>query len=733
MKRIISLILVVAMTALMLVGCGYSIADENPRDFASWSTSDIEAFVELLKNGLQIVDGDFTDDEEVRAGKVLDSIYSTLATNAKKGEQLKEGVIGAHDVLYYCYYVTAEINGVTEYFYTANMKSASPSNLQLGVSDAEGVNLGIGNLFKEGFDLTDKGYEAVTSGKAAAGDVAFVTYTYTYTAEDGAVESATVTNAIIIVSDETVEVEVEGAEGEEPKTETAPKNFASYLNGKDINTTLTKTEFEEEGKGKVSYSGIKINWVGKGNEAGSFTDVTYEEEKKVNNVNGTSIDLKDVELTYHVYPVYYYSVPEINATTIINDVLGKNIKEDTMISVIFGTEYAGIHVDHEGHDHADDDFTDEEKEKMEKLEALLALYVFVEKEEGKDDVEYDLGELCEKIADLQADYADTKTEYDSHKKDLDAAQTKVDDAQAKVDAAGESVTAEQTKALEDAKANYDKVKKSFDTVEEKFNKAKDARDAKVTLLLSKEITEKDEEGNDVTVTVDKKIDDGYRKYTYDNLRDKYNDDIKNKLASEVYYFIDKYVKVNSYPEEAVDLAYDQLMQNYQSDFYTGKADSTTTNYSKYEGDFDAFLIAAVTTDSKVTVKTYDEALAQMRVMAEGYVAPVLKIYLAAIVIDELIAAGTLAAPEFDEDEDKFDSILVTEEEFEAYAEELGEAYVEYYGENGIRYAQQFDRLMNYLLDSDEEDGVVTYKLIEKFTKDEEKSGSALDKEAAEEK
>ena len=52
MKRIISLILVVAMTALMLVGCGYSIADENPRDFASWSTSDIEAFVELLKNGL---------------------------------------------------------------------------------------------------------------------------------------------------------------------------------------------------------------------------------------------------------------------------------------------------------------------------------------------------------------------------------------------------------------------------------------------------------------------------------------------------------------------------------------------------------------------------------------------------------------------------------------------------------------------------------------------------------
>lgn len=710
MKRIISLILVVVMSVLTLASCGYSIADENISDYAT--LTDKDGLLELIKSGLQIVDGDFTDDESVRAGKVLDDLYNTLSTNAKKGEKLEIGIPGSHDVIYYCYYVTAEIETEvggekttkTHYFYVSDkMKSSSPSNVQIGMSDAEGVAKGIATLVAE-FDFENNVYEAVTTGTTETGNVAFVTYTYSYTAADGSIEKGNVTNEMIVVTDEFEET----VEGEQTKK--TPLTFAAYLNGKSIGSSLDKTEFEEAGKGKVSYSGIKINWVGKGDEIGTFTDVTFDVETKASDIMGNSYDLKDKELTYHVYPVYYNSVPELTAKVIIDEILGKNITEATLISVLFGEDYEGLHVDHDGHDHDEDDFTEEEKKNMEQLEKWLKEdYLF------KDgDKELTLSELCELIAELQSDVADVKSDVDSLKTDLDKAQDKVDDAQKKVDeaqkavdAAGPSATESQKKALETAKTSLtsaktalDKADKAYKDADKEYTDAKDERDAKVNILLDKEV-----EGEDGATKLETKIYDGYVDYRYRTLRDEYNTEVKKALATEVFYFVQKYVTVKSLPEKAVDLAYDQLIQNYQSDFYA----SDSKDYSKHNGDFKAYLVATVGTENKTTYKNYDEALAAVKVKAEEYVTAIVKIY---CVADAL-------------------NLTVTDEEYKDYKNEKRD-YVEYYGENDLRYAQQFDKLMNYFLESEEEDGKVTYKYITSFAKD-EKSGSALDKEEAEEK
>ena len=129
-KRIISLILVIVMASLTLISCGYSYAKDDMSQYASFET--IDAFKAALKE-LAIEDGDYTTDPETREKKVIDSIYSELASVAKNaGEKKYEGTVGAHDLFYYNYYCTAEIDGKTLTFFASSMKSDSPLNVQLG-------------------------------------------------------------------------------------------------------------------------------------------------------------------------------------------------------------------------------------------------------------------------------------------------------------------------------------------------------------------------------------------------------------------------------------------------------------------------------------------------------------------------------------------------------------------------------------------------------------------------
>lgn len=303
-KRIISLILVVALSVLALASCGYKYEKD---DMSKYATFDKAKFLEDLQK-IEIKDADFGTDEAKRLEKVEDKIFSNLASKADTDKKITTGVAGKYDVLYYCYYATAEIDGETHIFFASKMEELKPSNLQLGLSSLEGLNLKIAELVSgktlDGFiystttALTDnKDTADVDESLLKAGDVVYVTYS----------KKITSTDAEGKVSTETVAVSYERivlADG----TET----LATKLIGKAANgTTLPDTfEFGTEGN-KTEITGVKVNWIVKAeNEIGTIVDTTYTATKSEKDINGKSCELKDVALTYHIFPVYCVDVAD---------------------------------------------------------------------------------------------------------------------------------------------------------------------------------------------------------------------------------------------------------------------------------------------------------------------------------------------------------------------------------------------------------------------------------------
>lgn len=641
-KRIISLFLVAVMLVLSLVGCGYSIANDDLSAYATFSAEDKAALAAKLEK-IIIEDGSFTADEETRAKKVLETIYSKLASAADTTDKKTEGAFGTHDLVFYCHYVTAEFDSKTEYFYMTEMKVDNADKVQLGITDEDNKVANAVRTALTNFTITkDNAYTSETSGTASVGDVVFVTYTYSYveTAADGTEKEIkkTITNEMVVVTDNN-------------------DLFSGRLNGKSIGSTIEDFDLEEEGRGNVDYTGVKINWVAKGAELTSFKDITYDEDKNVKNLAGDTRNLKGVELTYHVYPAYFVSVDEFTALNVINVILGDSISKDQMVGILFGSDYVGL-----------DENDEEDKAKLDELKTLLLAYET--KDENGKTVTFE--ELLSNIADLQAELEAAEKDLADKDEELATKTASYDTAKKAVDDAGESATEEQktnlTKAENAKNLAEDEQKKSKET----YDKALLDRDAEVAKLMAFE-------------GMESKIVDGYRVSTYNSLQTSYNNEIKMNLAKEIYFFITEAVKVNGAPEKAIDEAYDHLIEKYESDFYTGDYDSTNkiTNYKQYNGSFKKFLIAKVTKDI-ATVTTYKDALAKIREKAEDYVEPIVRLYVVAK------AYG--------------DEVFVSDAEFEKYKEDPKNSfsyYEYYYGENNVRYANQLDELLNYFLESEE--------------------------------
>ena len=655
------MILVAIMVVLSLVSCGYSIASENMSDYATLSAEDKAAFEAALKN-LVIEDGDYTANPETRAKKLTDTIYAALASVADTTNKKTEGTPSGHDLVYYCYYCTAEFDGQVVVLYADKMKSSSPTSIQLGMLAPEAFEQSLTAALTTEFK--DKAYTAATSGTAKQGDVAYGTYTYTYTVSKDGIEteeSKTVTNGQVVIGGAVAE----GA---------TAANLAEALNGKNVGTSISNFKLTDATLGEVSYSAVKINWIAKGAELAQIKDVTYDYENNVTDTNGVQRNLKDVELTYHIYPVSYVKVDEYTATNVMNLILGSKVTTDIFYEIVFGKDFA--------------DKSDEDKK------AILDKYVSKDAD-GKD---VSLEALITAIAKLQGEIASAKTALETTKSDLTKKQSEYDSAKKKYDdkvkeAGEEGATAEQEalrkadEALNGKKNDKGELeggaKKAAETAQTNYDDKIKARDEKLATLFALDGGK-----------MEQAITDGYKASTEHVLIDTYNNEIKMNLAKEIYYYIDKYVKVTAYPEKAVEATYDQLMQNYQHDFRNGEFDSTNkiSNYKQYKGDFKEYLVAKVTADIK-TVKTYAEAVEAVREEAKTYVEPIVKIYLAADVFEA----------------------LATEAEYKEYMKDTDNNYSYneyYYGANSVRYAFQFDKLMNSLLESEEdENGVVTYSKV----------------------
>jgi len=649
-KRIISLILVLVMLCLALASCGYSIADEDISKYATFDEDSKLKLEEALKK-LSIKDGDFTTDEETRKNKVIDSIYKDLATSsASDAEEVKEGKPADHDIIYYNYYFTAEIDGKTYYFNTTNMKSGTTTSIQLGLADPTDFEKAVAALFAD-LDFKDKTYKTDTSGEVKEGDVVYVTYSYTHNVptDDGTAtkpETVTATNERIVL------------------TKGASALVDHLLNNKATINSSSIKDFEDNGK---SYTGIKINWREASKEIGTVKYVTYTDSKDstVKDVTGAPKDLKDKELTYHIYPAYYHDIPEFTAVNFVNIILGDSITYEAITRVLFGEKFA--------------DKTDDEKK------AIVDNYIT---KDGDKDVT--LEELVKAISTAQKEYDSALAAKEKAEGDVNTKQATYNSAKSKYDAEPND---ERKSALDTAETNLNNAKKELETATTTYNEKLATRDNKVKTLIDTVNAKKDMAAgrNDLV--------DGYKVLTYEYLRDIYNEEVRMNLAEAVYALFND-VTVNSLPEKAVDESYNRLIENFEYDFYNGTDEASKQSYYSINGgDFKEFLKAKIT-ETRVQTTDYEMALREVRKMAEEYVKPIVIIY----AISE--AYG----------------IVATEEEYEEYMESEDSNYeskVFNYGENSVRYAYQFDKLMNYILEYEELDnGSYSYKKVV-FTTDAE--------------
>jgi hypothetical protein len=684
MKRTISMILVAVMLVLSLVSCGYSIADEDISTYATLSQEDKANFEKALKN-LLIEDGDFTTDPETKQNKINDALYAALAGTVTDDEQLKEGKAGAHDLVYYAYYCTAKFGDETVTLYASSMKT--PVSVQMGLKDPTKLEEKLISKFAD-LDFKDKTYEAKTSGNTAKDDVAFVSYTYTYKQKN---ESGTesevaksVTNAIVVIG--------------EALPDGKATSIGQQLSGKAIGSTLSNFEIEDEKLGAVKYTNVKINWVADGAELASFTDTTYDEKTTVTDTNGISRNLKDVELTYHIYPVGFISVPEYNATSVMNEILANSVSANVFYELVFGKDFVGA---------GDEDkkYTEEQKneildkykdiaykEIVEKLDNNVKSYVT---EDKKADT---LADFISAIAKTQNSYISAEDSFKKAENSLETAETALESAETaqkeaqkayddKVAKDGEAAATAEKETLDKAiaKVNTAKetlegkkneagelvggAKKALEEAKAAFERATDNRNYKISALFALDNGE-----------MEKKIADGYSKSTELYLQEVYENEIKMNVAKEVFYFLRQNVKINAYPEKAIEATYEQLLQNYEYKFYNEDyGDTKVSNYKHYEKSFEKYFIATVANDLKLTLKTYEDAEKALRENAKTYVEPILVIY---------AAANAYGA-------------VVTDEEYEEYKDELGAGYdnnLSAYGDNSFRYACQFDKLLNHLLE-----------------------------------
>ena len=167
MKRIISLILVLATAFLTLTGCAFRY---DKKDMSKYAEFDAEKFYNDLQK-LTISLGDFSDDPATRETKVKDAVAAALLKVADTTKRVR-GTIGNYDSVYYCYYAT---DGKNIFFANTKLDQAKPTNAQLGLSTLTGVNAEIAKALT-GVNIENSLYTTTAGDYVQYGDIVSVSY-----------------------------------------------------------------------------------------------------------------------------------------------------------------------------------------------------------------------------------------------------------------------------------------------------------------------------------------------------------------------------------------------------------------------------------------------------------------------------------------------------------------------------------------------------------------------------
>ena len=272
---------------------------------------------------------------------------------------------------------------------------------------------------------------------------------------------------------------------------------------------------------------------------------------------------------------------------------------------------------------------------------------------------------------------------------LKAAEKAVADAEAALNAASADKKAAAEKALADAKSELEAVKAAPEQAKKAFEEAAEAL-KKLAAIDS---------------TAAQTLVDGYFDYQFVKTLDTFRTNLKNAIVKEIDKIIGEIKLTGIYPTEPVDEAYDLLMNEYKYTFYNknyqkenssgtledykDEEGNTITNYTMFNGSFEEFLIAAKGTASEAN--PYEAAENAVRADAQAQVATVIKFSVVAKLLGQ----------------------TYTDDEFEQYQDENKDLYTEReyaYGESAVRNALQYDKLMNYFLESKEETPNANYPL-----------------------
>ena len=686
-KRIISLVLVVVMLLSFLCSCTYNYANKDLTKYASFNASEFEKA--LL--ALVIDDGDFGINEDTRKIKVLDTIFAALASDAGTDNKLYDVAAGKYDVLYYGYYVTVsietekEVDGekvkeTTDYtVFTDAMNPDKPGSLQFGLLDTEGLSKLIEELVGDK-NIGDYVFKATTEGKTEGGDKINLSYTKTwsvpkldadgnpeldaegkplYESKTETVNYGVVTLPVIEVEEDTnddqtatVDETTEGGNnettgGENAETEKLP--FLQYLIGQKVGKVGTGKyegvkEIIDGVEYEVSYSSVNINWIieDEGTEIGTVEDKTYTSSKKVKDVNGVEVELKDQTLVYHIFPMYVVDV--VNELT-----------PEVVLKKILGTD-------------TDKDGTVEDSEK-----GSLELFTSEEYKNGEET----LKALIEKLVTAYNDLAKAE-------KALVTAETKAkEEAEKNESSEAKPASEENNETTEGGENNETTEGGETETKPEKtdLEKAQDEVAAKETAV--NEILVKILAASNGEKTVADVIVEEYTDAVYDNLEASYVSTIKTNLSKEIFKLAEKYITFgDKLPKAAVKQAYERIENVHKYNFYQGNytnADkSTVSNYVKYEGNYENYL--KVTLGLKTT-DSMDACKEKMTKQAEE-------------AVKELIIVYTIA--------DHYgDVVELTKEQKKSVKNNI---YVIYLGvaEEDVLHAMQWDNVINHILEEGEE-------------------------------
>lgn len=695
-NKIIALFLVVVMATLALASCSkpYSYTDEDLGDYIT--ITDKDGFLAALQD-IKIEDADFTNDEATRQKKVTAKIYSALADFAEKnGEKKTEGTMDDDDTFYYAYYITYKKAGEdaeTVYVYNVDeymKETASPkSSIKLSAIDvnddkADKLSVAIKNaLFNEETKTYEfDGYKTVTTTETDINKdtkYAKAIVSYTLTTGEGDSKQVKIANAEIIDL---------GAEGDSIEAQ-----IAAVLNGSDNkvqiyknenyvevctaidgdNKTYSKTFPVKDGETNYTCSDLKVLFAveNAGNELKvegiKLTSDTKLTSSKIDNLHPDGItDVtipKDAEVTYYVYPVYYYEVSGADsAAAIVRQALADKITVDSL-----------------------DVFSDESYKNGDKtVKALVEELVAVYKE-------------------------NTSTKIDELKKAYDAAAKVVTDA-------GDAATDEQKTAEADAKKAYEDAKNAATNKVSEIVAATNSESKSVADVIVEQYRESTYEGLEdayddaIFTNVGKEIWSLIQKYAVPS---DYPAELVEEAKAHLY---------NQYEYEFYNNSDESTGKSYYSEYgdfdsYLFKVTSTSTMEAvddKIEEQAKAFVLPVMQIYAAAKVLSEDGASTKLPAQIEANK-------------DAIEDLGEHSERRELETVEYFaENFYITDEVFKGYKKMVGkrefEANVDSYGgETNVRTAHQVSNIFDYLLmmeytaaeaDGDHAHAEIKYKEVE---------------------